>query len=119
MYILNIFTTILLIIIIICHVTFFRICKITRYSNDTFSNVQRLTRERNNICRLCFTALIISSFPMYTFQCAVTYISYRAAFCVTHLPILNKYRLLKVSKLARWLSSVNDVCAYIGESATL
>lgn len=36
-----------------------------------------------------------------------------------HLPILNKYRLLKVSKLARWLSSVNDICAYIGESATL
>lgn len=36
-----------------------------------------------------------------------------------HLPILNKYRLLKVSKLARWLSSVNDVCAYIGKSATL
>lgn len=31
-----------------------------------------------------------------------------------HLLILNKYRLLKkVSKLARWLSFANDVCAHI------
>lgn len=44
---------------------------------------------RTQLCRLCFTALIISSFPMYTFQCAVTYISSRAAFCVIYRFLIN------------------------------